>query len=178
MHNKSEIIQALQDQSIEFQTLFSSIPTEQFFAAPSERWSIAHHVQHLTSVINRVGGGLANPSVLPPREASPSRDFLTIQQSYLSTLKDVPSEKLREVGSRVTLEERQDFETYKNQMISSLAGAITTFNTALGGFAEEHLETLGMPHPFMGLLSSREMAFFTVYHNTHHQNGIKKLLEL
>jgi uncharacterized damage-inducible protein DinB len=178
MHNKSEIISALETQNLEFQTLLSSISPEQFFDDSSESWSVGQHVQHITSAVNRVAQGLANPGLLPKREpTTASRDFATLKQTYLDTLKNTPVETLRQFGSRVTLEERQDLEAYKTQMISSFANAITNFNTALEGFDEENLETLGMPHPLLGIISSREMVFFIVYHNTHHHNGVLKLLQ-
>jgi hypothetical protein len=177
MHHKSEIIAALQTQQLEIPAFLAGIPSEQFFDGSSERWSVGYHVQHMTSAVNRVAGGLLNADVLPKREpVAPSRDFVTTQEFYLETLRNTPSETLRQLGSRVTLEEHQDLNTYKNQLISSFGDAVGNFNVALEHFDEANLEILGMPHPVMGLLSSREMVFFIVYHNTHHQNGIKKLL--
>jgi nitrate/nitrite-specific signal transduction histidine kinase len=177
MHNKSEIISALQTQKLEIPAFLSVIPTNQFFDRIGESWSVAHHLQHITNATNRVAQGLANPGVLPKREpATPTRDFATLHQTYLDTLKDTPGETLRQFGSRVTLEEHQDLDAYKTQLISSFAHAISNFNAALETFDEANLETLGMPHPLLGLISTREMVFFTVFHNAHHQNGIQKLL--
>jgi hypothetical protein len=178
MHNKSEIATALNQQNLELQSFLVSIPSEKFFDNSNEKWSVGHHVRHITSAVNRVAQGLANPGVLPKREpATASRDFVTLKQTYLDTLQNTPVETLRQFGSRVTLEEHDNLEAYKTLMISSFADAITNFNTALEGFDEEHFEALGMPHPLLGIISSREMVFFIVYHNTHHHNGIQKLLE-
>jgi uncharacterized damage-inducible protein DinB len=178
MHNKSEIISALETQRLEIPAFLSSISTEKFFDNSNEKWSVGHHIQHITSAVNRVAQGLANLGLLPKREpATASRDFATLKQTYLDTLQNTPVETLRQFGSRVTLEEHDNLEAYKTQMISSFADAINNFNTALEGFDEENLETLGMPHPLLGIISSREMVFFIVYHNTHHQNGIAKLLQ-
>ncbi len=178
MHDKSELIAALQTQKLEIPALLSSIPTKQFFDGSSEHWSAGHHVQHITSAVNRVAQGLLNASVLPKREpATASRDFATLHETYLATLKNTPSETLRQLGSRVTLKEFENSDAYKTQLISSFVSAISNFNTALENFDEANLEQLGMPHPVMGLLSSREMVFFIVFHNTHHQNGIAKLLQ-
>lgn len=178
MHNKSELIAALRTQKLEIPALLSSIPSQQFFDGSSEHWSVGYHVQHITSAVNRVAQGLLSAGVLPKREpATASRDFATMCETYLEALKNTPSETLRQLGSRVMLEEHQDLNAYKNQLISSFANAIENFNVALEGFDEANFEHLGMPHPVMGLLSSREMVFFIVYHNTHHQNGIQKLLE-
>jgi hypothetical protein len=178
MYNKSEIISALETQKLEIPAFLSSIPTEKFFDGSSEKWSVAHHLQHITSAVNRVAQGLANPGALPKREpVLPSKDFATLKQTNLETLQNTPVETLRQFGSRVKLEEHHDLQAYQTQMISSFADAITNFNAALEAFPETNLETLGMPHPLLGLISTREMAFFTVFHNTHHQNGIQRLLE-
>ena len=178
MHIKSEIIATLQTQKLEIPAFLEGIPSEQFFDGSSEHWSVGYHVQHITSAVNRVAGGLMNPAALPKREpAIPSRDFATMREFYSETLKNTPSETLRQLGSRVTLEKHTDLEAYKTQLISSFTSAIENFNTALEHFEESNLEQLGMPHPVMGLLSSREMVFFIVFHNTHHQNGIVKLLQ-
>lgn len=178
MHNKSEIMTALQIQQLEIPAFLSSIQTKKFFDGSSEKWSVGHHIQHVTSAINRVGQGLLNAGVLPKREpATASRDFATMRETYLETLRNTPFETLRQLGSRVTLEEREDLDAYKTQLISSFTSAIENFKTALENFDETNLEQLGMPHPVMGLLSSREMVFFTVFHNTHHQNGIQRLVD-
>jgi nitrate/nitrite-specific signal transduction histidine kinase len=177
-YSKTELCTALKNQNLEFQTLLSSIQTRKFFDDSSEKWSVGHHVQHITSAVNRVAQGLANPGVLPKREpVTASRGFTTMRDAILEALQNTPSETLRQLGSRVTLEKHDNLEAYKTQLISSFANAITNFNTALESFSEEHLETLGMPHPLLGIISSREMVFFIVYHNTHHHNGIQKLLD-
>ena len=178
MFNTSEITTALQAQSMEFQNLLSSIPASTFFDGSSEKWSVAHHVQHITSANNRITQGLLNPNLLPKREpVTPSKDLEGLKNTYLNALQATPLEKLQQLGSRVTLEEQTDLEAHKSQMIAGFSNCIASMTKAIETFDEENLETLGMPHPLLGLISSREMLLFAVYHNTHHHNGIKKLLE-
>lgn len=178
MYNKPEIIKVLETQKLEFQNLLSSTPTNTFFDGSSQKWSVAHHVKHITSAISRIAQGLQNPELLPKREpATPSKDSETMSKAYTHALQITPLEKLQQLGSRVTLEEQTDLEVYKTQLISGFSKSIDTFNIALETFAEENLEALGMPHPLVGVISVREMLFFAVYHNAHHHSGIKKLLE-
>ena len=178
MYNKSEIAAALQAQNLEFQNLLLGVPTSTFFDGSSEKWSVAHHMKHITSAVSRIAQGLQNPELLPKREpATASKDYETLKNTYLHALQTTPPEKLQQLGSRVALEEYSDADAYKSQMTSGFSDAITTFNHALEGFKEENLESLGMPHPLIGVISAREMLFFAVYHNTHHHNGIEKLLE-
>ncbi len=178
MYNKSEIVSTLQAQNFEFQDLFSGIPTATFFDGTSQKWSVAHHVKHLTGVLVRIAQGLQNPNLLPKREpAIASRDFESLKQFYLNALQAAPLETLQQLGSRVTLEEFSDADLYKSQLILGFSDALISFNTTLETFSELNLETLGMPHPLLGVISTREMLFFAVYHNTHHKKGIEKLLE-
>ena len=43
---------------------------------------------------------------------------------------------------------------------------------ALGGWAEEDLDTFMCPHPAMGPLTAREMVMFTVLHAEHHTRSV------
>jgi len=177
MHSKPELIQTLQSQGLELQTLLSSVDTAHFFDGSSENWSVAHHALHLANAARRVALGLNTPAALSPREPLPSRDFDALKAAYLETLANTPSETLRTMGGRTTLEDFTEPEAYKVQVISSWNGAVHGLIAALDAFPEENLEATALPHPLLGPISTREMLFFTVYHNTHHQRGILNLLE-
>jgi hypothetical protein len=49
----------------------------------------------------------------------------------------------------------------REQVAANLHSAIDTWG-------ERGLERLRLPHPALGLLTVREMLFFTLYHNLHH----------
>lgn len=42
--------------------------------------------------------------------------------------------------------------------------------------SDEILDTYQIPHPIIGLISVREMIYFTLYHYKHHLKAINKLL--
>ena len=44
---------------------------------------------------------------------------------------------------------------------------------ATNGWTESELDTLQMPHPAIGMVTLREMLFFTIYHNTLHWHDIQ-----
>jgi hypothetical protein len=39
---------------------------------------------------------------------------------------------------------------------------------------DEQLDRFQVAHPILGLLTARELAYFTIYHNGHHLNTIRK----
>jgi hypothetical protein len=45
---------------------------------------------------------------------------------------------------------------------------------ALANWDDANLDTHQLPHPAMGLITVREMLFFTVYHNTLHGNDMQQ----
>src|SRR4029078_11685614 len=78
-----------------------------------------------------------------------------------------PSPRRRE---RQTSEERQ-------RSLANLDETAAAVGRALGKWSERALDRWRVPHPAMGPLTVREMAFFTLYHNTHHVFGAARRLE-
>jgi uncharacterized damage-inducible protein DinB len=73
------------------------------------------------------------------------------------------------------LESRAD-TVYQLEVIEVFKATVAAFSSNLESWSEEQLDSLGMKHPLMGLLPAREMMIFAIYHNTHHEAGIKKFL--
>jgi hypothetical protein len=47
---------------------------------------------------------------------------------------------------------------------------------ALEGWSERDLDRILLPHPLLGKLTTREMLFFTLYHDRHHVEAAKRRL--
>ena len=47
---------------------------------------------------------------------------------------------------------------------------------ALSSWSERQLDRVRLPHPGMGLLTTREMVLFTLFHNQHHEAGVARRL--
>jgi hypothetical protein len=48
---------------------------------------------------------------------------------------------------------------------------------ALDRWSEAALDSVQMPHPLLGRLTAREMIFFTLYHNQHHVEVVRRRLD-
>jgi hypothetical protein len=47
---------------------------------------------------------------------------------------------------------------------------------ALGRWSEQELDRVTLPHPLLGKLTAREVAYFTVYHGRHHVEAVRRRL--
>jgi len=49
---------------------------------------------------------------------------------------------------------------------------------ALAGWSERNLDRIRFPHPLLGRITARELAFFTIYHGHHHVAAVQRRLAL
>jgi hypothetical protein len=172
-YSKSEILESMNSHAEQFTVFLSSLSPEQFFAGSPEKWGAALQIQHLSQTLGMIAKALTVPDRLPPAPATPARRIEEIKATYKEAL-----------GGGVTLsgnmlpalEPRADI-TYQLEVIGAFKATVAAFVGNLESWSEEQLDTLGMKHPLMGLLPTREMMIFAIYHNTHHEAGIKKFLE-
>jgi hypothetical protein len=172
-YTKLEIIDSMQSHAVQFTAYLSSLPPEQFFNTSLESWGAAHQTQHLIQTLSMITRGLSNPDRLPPvPEGVKARDFATIKRDYGIAL----GGGIVVTGNFApTLEDRSD-AAYQSEIIGAFQSTVNAFSSALEPWNDERLDALGMKHPLMGLMPAREMAIFAVYHNTHHEAGIKRKL--
>jgi DinB superfamily len=170
-HAKSEILESMQAHATQFTEYLSSLTPEQFFKSSLESWGAAHQTQHLTQTLGMIVRGLSNPDRLPPTpEGVKARDFETIKRDYNTAL----GGGITVTGNFApTLEDRTD-GAYQSEIIATFQNTVNAFSSALEPWDDQKLDALGMKHPLMGLMPTREMAIFAVYHNTHHEAGIKR----
>ncbi len=172
-YTKPEIIETMQSHATQFTAYLSSLTPKQFFSSSLESWGAAHQTLHLIQTLGMITRGLSNPDRLPPTpDGIKARSFEEIKRDYNVAL-----------GGGVTLPanfaftlESRDDAAYQNEIITEFQNTVSTFSSALEPWNEDQLDALAMKHPLMGLMPAREMAIFAVYHNTHHEAGIKRKL--
>ena len=60
------------------------------------------------------------------------------------------------------------------RLIRVFRQAYATYAARLGRRDEAFLDSIRLPHPILGRLTVREMAFFTLYHLHHHHQAIRQ----
>lgn len=172
---KLQLIAAFRAQAASMCSLLSDIPADVFSTGSIADWSPAHHVEHLINVATRICAGVTNQSALPARDLTLSRGFVEMRETYLETLAQVPAETLRNFGTRAQLAAADADVQRKTHSIARLDSALTSLADALAAWSESDLDAYGMAHPILGVLSVREMLLFALYHNTHHERGIRRI---
>ena len=178
-YSKVEISQALQTVDQAMTDYAAGLSPEQFFAHPPEVWSVAENVQHLILTVSPVA-----KAVLIPREKlsnrfglsdRPSRRYSEIYAQYRSVLDGglvappqfVPTEN----------ELPADPEAAQKKIIAEWVEVSQRLTDKLDEWTESELDTYQLPHLLFGMMNMREMLFFTLYHNMHHLNDARRLME-
>jgi hypothetical protein len=149
---------------------WSAYPTAAFFHRPApEVWTAADQVRHLTKAIRAVSQGLRLPRpvllLLFRRPDRGSRSLDALRADYKNVLSR---------GGRAgrfaprPLEAADETEAGRARVMGNHAVAVEAFTDALGKWPDDALDHYQLPHPLLGKLTVREMAFFTLLHNVHH----------
>ncbi len=66
----------------------------------------------------------------------------------------------------------------REELSQKLLNIVHAIQLQLKDYTDEELDTLVLPHPFLGLLSIRELFYLMTYHPIHHLNQTKQHLSL
>lgn len=140
----------------------------QFTAGTVQRWSPAHHLDHLQRSNAPVAAGLGMRERLPYVPPQPGRSFEQVQAAYRARLAEGA-----QASGRFLPEPTMDMGTQLGQYRESL----TALHGQLLDWSDAELDARSMPHPVLGVLTVREMLYFTIEHNLHHLRGMQARLE-
>ncbi len=154
---------------------WASFNTAGFLAPIGAAWSPADNVRHLTKSVQPLTRGLELPRLVVRLRFGgskrPSRNYEQMRTDYRRALaaggqagKFAPTPLTHVV----------DAEAERARIMSSHVAAINALAAALIKWPERALDRCQMPHPLMGLLTVREMLFFTLYHNQHHVEVVRQ----
>lgn len=168
-----EILSALESGSRELEVFFRALPRETFFSGDDTNWGPAHHISHLTLAYKRAGRAFAAPGALPPHDGGPARTLEQLSAVYAARISQVPAEQLL----RNPLPPRVGPDSVQADLVSEYATASANLREAAGKWTEADCDARAVPHPFLGLLSAREMLLFFVMHDRRHYDGVRRRLE-
>ncbi len=149
---------------------WNAYATEAFFHRPvPEVWAPADQVRHLTKAIRAVNQGLMLPRpvllILFGWSRRASRSFDALVADYKAVLAR---------GGRAgrftprAVEATERTALGREQIMAQHAAALEAFASALERWSDGALDRYRLPHPLLGKLTVREMAYFTLLHNVHH----------
>lgn len=158
---------------------FTTMAADDFFARPEEGWSPAENLQHLTKSVAAVNRGMKFPKIilrlLFGTSATISRRLRKIAELYRAELAKGAKSSWRYSPSSRSLPE--DLEPAKEKILKKWEKAGYNLLTTLEKWEDPQLDKYQLPHPILGKITVREMLLFTLYHNLHHMNGVRKKQE-
>ena len=154
-------------ESVRYWTAYS---VESFFHRPApDVWAPADQVRHLTKSIRAVNRGLVLPRlallVLFRRARRPSSSFEVLMANYKAAL--AGGGRAGRFGPSA-LRPTEQTGAMRTRIMAHHATAAEAFACALERWSDRALDRYQLPHPLLGKLTVREMAYFTLLHNVHH----------
>ena len=149
---------------------WSAYNLEAFFRrSEPEVWAPADQVRHLTKAIRAVNGGLSLPRlallILFGSSRRASRSFEALLADYKAALsRGGKAGRFTPASTPAT----EQTEAGRARIMAYHAAAVDTFARALERWPDGALDRYRLPHPLLGKLTVREMAYFTLLHNIHH----------
>ena len=147
---------------------------EEFNFAPADKWNAGQQLDHLIRSIKPLNLAYALPvAILKLRfgiSNRPSKTYQGLVEKYESKLALGGRASGRFIPTPVAYESREI-------LCSKYQKEKEKLNRKISRVEESVLDKYILPHPLLGMLTLREMLFFTIYHNHHHLNLMKRYLK-
>lgn len=173
------LLEAAARQELEVADFFGSLDPDEFGLRVGSAWTPAQHLDHVNIAMSAVGRGFSVSRLLLRlrfgRARRPSRPFGPLVDDYRARLAEglgasgryvpAPAEPTAEYGA-----------TRQRDLLARWGRVNERFRAGLRGWSERDLDHLRLPHPILGRITAREMAFFALYHGHHHVAAAKRRL--
>lgn len=164
----ADVVRELRRVHEESAAYWRAYDTPAFFAPMGAAWPAADHVRHLTKSMRPLTQALGAPKLLLwlrfGGAKAPSRTYGGMLEAYHARLAQGASAGRFAPSPR----EVTDAEAERARIVAEHAAAVEGLAAAIGRWSEKAMDRIRLPHPALGLLTVREMLFFTVLHNVHH----------
>ncbi len=168
----SDALMTLHQESVRF---WESFRTAAFLEPLGDAWSPADNVRHLTKSVRAVTRGLQAPKLLLllrfGRPGHPSRTFEEVRDLYRARLAKGASAGRFAPSGRPPSDVP---EAAREEIMAFHADAVGSLCRAIGRWSERSLDRRQLPHPLLGPLTVREMLLFSLYHNQHHVDTVRR----
>jgi hypothetical protein len=154
---------------------YTSIPENLFFSKPENGWSPFENTKHLntsTSVVSLFLRKELKFLLLLFGHSDSKKSMQEIIKNY--------NEKLNSgsgagVFSPFFATSDIDIDKKKSE-INSLLQSLQDLINVLPSWSEQELDSTNIIHPILGILSVREMLYFSLYHLYHHSSKVQQRL--
>jgi hypothetical protein len=146
---------------------------EELLYSEPDKWNAGRQLQHVYLCLVAMSKGLSSKAYIIQNFGQIDRAVLSYPEVitwYKSGLAAGGKAPERFVPGPFAVDQ-------KEQLLQDLEQLLQTLSNQLEGYSEEELDTLALPHPFLGKLSIREFFFLMTEHAALHQESIGRGLE-
>jgi hypothetical protein len=179
IYAKSDIIARLKALQADVSETVATMTPEQFERVTGEEWSAADYLKHLILSVKPFARVISMPlDKLHDMFGTADRDSMTYE-ALVALYHQRLDEGMRaeKVPSVTPVEYRlpPDTTDLKSALLTAWNEGNDRLLAALENLDDAALDRYQLPHPAVGLITLREMLYFTVYHNNMHWRDIQRV---
>jgi uncharacterized damage-inducible protein DinB len=177
MQTREEILAELETVDRRIAQTIADMDAEAFQTVGAENWSAADHVKHLLLSIKPLAKALGLPrEQMAGMFGTAERPSMSYDE-MVSTYRQKIQSGLRAEDNPGVIPNDYRFPDgvtdVKAYLLDQWNNAHSRLIAALNTWSEADMDQHILPHPAIGMLTVREMMFFTVYHNQAHGGQIE-----
>jgi hypothetical protein len=169
--SKEEIINELKESFDLLAEAGKLVPEELFNVSKEGKWTTAENIRHLATSAKMTTLAFTLPKIthllLYGKPKRTSHGYSKLVENY---------EKKLEGGAHATgvyVPRKTDYR--KTELITNLNENARKLVRAIAEkWTDQQLDEYQVAHPILGVITVRELAYFTIYHNHHHLQTIRK----
>jgi hypothetical protein len=170
IHDKPEIISALNENVDAFNNYIAPLSKEQFEATPNNKWSAGQNLDHLIRAIKPLQLAYGLPKfalrIMFGKTNRPSKTYDELVTKYKTKLAAGGRASGPFIPPFISFEKKDElvkrYDEQKRKLIAKIEKQ-----------SEKDLDIYILPHPLLGKVTLREMLYFTIHHNEHHLESLK-----
>ena len=173
MH-RQQLISQLQQNHQQFIAYINSLSDAQFMQTTNGKWTPGQQLEHILTSVKTLAQIVSNKTFIETRFGKIDREVWSYDETvsnYQTGLANGGKAPAKFLPPAIELNQKQELADsilhFENQLLQSL-----------GSYTDEELNTLVLPHPFLGKLTINEMLYVITYHVLHHLEKTKENLIL
>ena len=165
-----QLISQLQQNHRVFIAYINSLTDAEFMQSANGKWTPGQQLEHILTSVKTLAQIVSNKAFVETKFGKIDRAVWSYNETvgnYQTGLANGGKAPSKFLPPAIELNQKQqladDILHFENQLLQSL-----------GSYTDEQLNTLVLPHPFLGKLTINEMLYVITYHVLHHMEKTKE----
>jgi len=171
VQHKEQIVRALEQSFAALADWIEDQPDAAFAAGPAGRWSMGQHLDHLIRSVEPINMGMMLPKwllgIALGTANRPSMTYAELAARYEGALSAGGKAMGRYLPPSVPL-------SRKAALLARYRAHGARLCARLNSWSEDDLDHYIAKHPLIGILTMRELLFFTAHHIDHHLHTLQR----